>query len=212
MNETTAQQYKLLSFCFHKPQGPLFSALRETEPFRDSLRDAGEETLLSEYTRLLSLTVAGGIPPYETEYGHKDIFYKTGRLADIAGFYRAFGLEISDHVRERVDFIGAELDLMYWLTKKEEVAREQEKSEEAQICRDAAAKFLEAHLGRWGSYFGDQLAQSASLPFYRLIGKWLCEFIESECGRLGVRPERVTGWNPEPLSATEFGCGADPSY
>lgn len=83
------------------------------------------------------------------------------------------------------------------------------KTEQAEICRDAAAKFLQDHLGRWGSYFGDQIAKSAHLPFYKQVGQSLFELIESECERLNVQPERVTGWNPEPLSATEFECGSE---
>ncbi len=181
-----AKTYKLLSLCFHHPEDP---------------------GLQKEFTRLFSLTVAGGIPPYETEYGHKDIFFKTQRLADIAGFYRAFGFEISDTVQERVDFIGVELEFMYWLTHKEEIAKGQGKSEEASICRDAAAKFLQDHLGRWASYFVDQIAKASQDPFYSRIGRWLGRFVESECRRLGVTPERVTGWNPEPISATDFECG-----
>lgn len=208
MNET-ATQYKILSLCFHDPDLSLFEEWGQLDLFHDSLKDSSLEALRSEYTRLFSLTVAGGIPPYETEYGHKDVFFKTQRIADIAGFYGAFGLEISDLNRERIDYIGAELELMYWLTLKEEKARAEGKEEEAAICRDAAGKFLQDHLGRWGSYFGDQVAKSARLRFYRLIGQWLLELIESECERLNIQPERVTGWAPEPILATDFECGLE---
>lgn len=197
--------YKILAVCLHRPNELLFEAFRKTDPFHDLLQGTSLEELLSEHTRLFSLTVAGGIPPYETEYGHKDIFSKTQRMADIAGFYRAFGMEISG--AERVDCIGAELDLMYWLTQKEKKALEGGERGKAGICRDAAAKFLQDHLGRWGSYFGDQIAKSTRLPFYKKVGQSLFELIESECERLNVQPERVTGWNPEPISATEFECG-----
>lgn len=173
--------YKALSLCFHEPE---------------------DQGLKSEYTRLFSLTVAGGIPPYETEYGHKEIFFKTERLADIAGFYRAFGMEIADG--QRVDHIGAELELMYWLLLKEEKASTKENAE---ICRTAATRFMQDHLGRWASYFGDQIAKSARHPFYQEAGRMLFEWIESECKRLGVQPERVTGWDPEPV--TEFECGKE---
>ena len=168
-----------------------------------------QEDLKKEHTRLFSLTVAGGVPPYETEYGHKDIFFKTQRLADIAGFYRAFGMEIADG--GRIDFIGAELELMHWIALKEKYALEAGKKEQAQICQDAAVKFMLDHLGRWGSYFGDQLTQSARHPFYQSVGRRLSQFIEAECRRLDVQPERVTGWNPEPISTTEFECGGNSS-
>src|SRR3990172_4946219 len=37
--------------------------------------------------------VSKDCPPYEAEYGQAHIFEKTQTLADISGFYRAFGLE-----------------------------------------------------------------------------------------------------------------------
>lgn len=202
-----AMQYKILSLCFRYPSQALFEALRDTDLLHEALVDLSLENLQNEYTRLFSLTVAGGIPSYETEYGHKDIFFKTQRMADIAGFCHAFGLEAADLTPERIDFIGTELELMYWITLKEQKAIDAGRTEQAAICRDAAAKFLQDHLGRWGSYFGDQIVKSTRLPFYKKVGRWLFELIESECERLNVQPERVTGWNPEPISATEFECG-----
>ena len=179
-----SEVYKKLSGCFRYPE---------------------DEALQREHRGLFSLTVAGGIPPYETEYGHKEIFFKTERLADIAGFYRAFGMEIAEG--QRADYIGAELELMHWLTLKEEKALAEGKQEAAGICRDAAVKFMKDHLGRWAGYFGDQIAKNSSHPYYQQAGRELSRFVESECRRLGVEPERVTGWNPEPISATEFECG-----
>jgi putative dimethyl sulfoxide reductase chaperone len=199
--------YKFLALCFRRPDKTLFETLKTTELFRNALASSSVEELEKEYTRLFSLTVAGGVPPYETEYGHKDVFFKTQRLADIAGFYRAFGLEISD--AERVDGIGAELEFMDWLLAKEEFAGKRQNAEAAEICREAQAKFVLDHLGRWAPYFGDQVAKNTLHPFYRLVGEWLSEFILSECRRLQVEPERVTGWDPEPVSVTEFECGLD---
>lgn len=207
--KTSIKTYKILSACFHYPDEALYEALREIDLFRAPLKNSSSEALQKEYTRLFSLTVAGGIPPYETEYGHKDIFFKTQRMADISGFYGAFGMELSEEAKERLDFIGAELELMFWLLAKEERAMEMGRSEEARICRDAQAKFLLDHLGRWAPYFGDQVTKNSEQAFYRLLGQWLSRFIDSECCRLGVEPERVTGWNPEPVSAVDFECGSD---
>ena len=199
--------YKILSVCFRYPDEPLFEALKETDLFRSPLRGSSLEDLQAEYRRLFSLSVAGGIPPYETEYGHKDIFLKTQKLADIAGFYAAFGLEISESSHERIDFIGAELDLMFWLKMKEETAIEKGLSTEAQICREAQAKFMRDHLGRWAPFLGEQISKTSRQAFYRSVGQWLSRFVESECQRLGVEPDRISGWIPEP--EVELECGPD---
>ncbi len=57
--------------------------------------------------------------PYETEYTTPDALYKAHQLADIAGFYRAFGLEMSTENRERPDHLAAELEFMHFLALKE---------------------------------------------------------------------------------------------
>lgn len=204
-----ADSYKLLSICFHYPDASLLDGLKEIEPFRASLKEAALQDLQIEHTRLFSLTVAGGVSPYETEYGEKSIFFKTDRMADIAGFYRGFGMDLTDRVGERCDFIGTELELMYWLVRKEEHARTRHREADAKICRDAQEKFMVEHLGRWAGFFGDTMAHEARHPFYRDVGQWLFSFIESECRRLQVTPERVTGWEPVSISSTEFECGLD---
>lgn len=168
-----------------------------------------EASLRSEYVRLFTPTVAGGLPPYEMEYGKGEIFLKTQLLADVAGFYRAFGLDIAESSHERVDFIGAELEFMHWLALKEERAKERDDRDHETVCREAQAKFLRDHLGRWGGYFGDQIARSTQKPFYRRIGLWLSRFVEAECRRLGVAPKRVTGWTPDPMATTDLTCGPE---
>jgi TorA maturation chaperone TorD len=199
--------YRLLAVALHYPDEALLEGLREIPAFRRCLRRTNLEFLQNDYIRLFTPTVAGGLPPYETEYGKTEIFLKTQMLADIAGFYRAFGLDMADSSHERVDFIGAELELMDWLTLKEERARERGLEGEAQVCREGAAKFLRDHLGRWAGYFGDRIAAAARHPFYELIGRWLSRFIASECQRLGVEPEKISDWTPEP--DFELECGPD---
>ncbi len=184
---TAAETYRLLAVSFHLPT----------------------EELRSEHTRLFSLTVAGGVSPYETEYGDQEVFSKTQSLADIAGFYRAFGFELIPEAHQRVDFIGAELEWMHWIVLKEEHARKQGRIEEASLCHEAGAKFLHDHLGRWAPFFGHLLQREARHPFYRQLGEFLQLFVEEECARFQVTPEKVTEWKPTPVLTTEFECGAD---
>ncbi|MBI2067741.1 MAG: molecular chaperone TorD family protein [Deltaproteobacteria bacterium] len=185
-----AEMYQLLAASFHLPDPDL-------------------EELRSEQARLFSLTVAGGISPYETEYGDQEVFAKTQSLADIAGFYRAFGFEVAPEAHQRIDFIGAELEWMSWIVLKEEHARKNGRTEEAELCHEAAAKFLHDHLGRWAPFLGNLLKQEARHPFYRMLGETLQQFIDEECSRFEVTPEKVTAWKPIPVSATDFECGME---
>lgn len=204
-----AKTYKLLAVCFHFPDKRLLTALKETPEFSALFESVTLKELRRAHNRVFSLTVGGGIPPYETEYGHRDIFMKTQRMADIAGFYRAFGLEVPEGKHERVDFIGAELELMSWLVLKEDHARASGRQKEAAICRDAARKFLNDHLGCWAPFLGEQILKvEDSNSFYGRLALKLIDFIDAECERLKVRPERITTWAPAP-PPREPVCGID---
>ncbi len=103
-------------------------------------------TLQTEYSRALGVT---GSLCYETEYGLPHEFRQSQELADLAGFYRAFGFGLGGPVRERPDHVAVELEFMYALSLKEAYAASQGLMEAAEICADAERKFLRDHLGRW---------------------------------------------------------------
>ncbi len=84
--------------------------------------------------------------PYEVEHRKGHEFAKAQIMADIMGFYRAFGVEPST---DRADHIGAELEFMHLLTLKEAHALKAGQSDKAQLCRDAQQKFLREHLLTW---------------------------------------------------------------
>src|SRR3990172_7219059 len=92
---------------------------------------------------------------YETEFGLPHEFRQSQELADLAGFYRAFGLRVGRSqsqggtVRERPDHIAVELEFMYLLALKEAYAAENGMPEQAEICRETQRKFLSDHLGIW---------------------------------------------------------------
>lgn len=200
--------YKILAAAFTLPEKDTLPGLRQI-PALGLDPDTGLEALRQEHTWLFTPTVAGGLPPYETEYGKAEIFRKTQMLADIAGFYRAFGLDIAESAHERVDFISAELEFMSWLACKEERAKEKGDQDNAGLCREAQAKFLRDHLGRWTGYFGETVSGQSRLPFYRGLGNWLVRFMAAECRRLDVSPETVMEFTLEPDATTTFECGGD---
>ena len=208
-----ALTYKILALAFNPPTEPLVAALKETKFFGAALPDdADGDSLLREHTRVFSLTVAGGVAPYQLEYGDPGAFSKTQRMADIAGFHKAFGVELN--VDERVDHIGAELELMHWLVCKEERGEELGNDEQVEVCREAMANFMNDHLGRWAPFFAEHLSIAARHPFYIELGNSLGDFVAAECHRLNVTPDVITqparpSLDPEPTcQLEETGCGA----
>jgi hypothetical protein len=119
-------------------------------------------------------------------------------LGDIAGYYRAFGLEPSSESPERHDHISLELEFMAWLNTKTLYAMEEGDSDNGILCRDAQVSFLDEHLAWWATAFALALRKKAdgienereltSPPksFLGAIGVFLAAFIATERGFLNI--------------------------
>ncbi len=102
---------------------------------------------------------------------------RTFEMADVAGFYKAFGVEV-DPAGVRVDHITTELEFLNLLAVKESIALQEEgEGEHSQICRDASRVFLRDHLGRWAPRLGGLLAESAADPVFGATGRLLRDFV-----------------------------------
>src|SRR3989304_1284832 len=130
---------RLRSFCDPLPEiGERVQTLSEL--FISADRGQSRQALENEYNRLFAHLGSAKCPPDETEYGLENVFQKTDAMADIAGFYNAFGLEVSEVNAERVDFISTELEFMSYLALKEAYAVEADEGEHIEVCRDAQRK------------------------------------------------------------------------
>ena len=160
--------------------------------------------LQAGHRRAFGLT---GSQCYETECGLPHEFRQSQEMADIAGFYRAFGFNIGGKVRERPDHISAELEFMHILALKEAYAAEKGVAEHVEICVDAQCKFLQEHLGQWISLFAESLARSAEEAPYLSLARFAAAFVEADAKRFGVTVERrsLAGVKPTPL-APELSC------
>ena len=133
----------------------------------------------------------GSCPLNEIEYGDikADPLFQPHRLADLAAFYRAFGLEVAEDACERHAHLCLELDFMCVLAAKEACALEHQlDADELALCRDAQKKFLREHLGRWTPAFARRLAAATSDPTLGALAEFTRVFIENECARFGVNP------------------------
>ena len=167
------------------------SLLRSAEALISALQPAGFDSFLNAYLAAFGHAARGSCPLNEIEYGDikADPLFQPHRLADLAAFYRAFGLEVAEDAGERQDHICLELEFMCVLAAKEAYAHEHQlDSDRLAQCRDAQKKFLREHLGRWTPAFARRLAAATSEPTMRALAEFTRTFVESECVRFGVNP------------------------
>jgi TorA maturation chaperone TorD len=115
----------------------------------------------------------------ESEYD-KAIFNRYQRLADVAGFYRAFGFNVSNCSRQRPDFIGTELEFMQVLLLKRAYAEEQGWNTETQTCVSAESIFIGEHLEWWVKLMCKNLRGDETCTFHTSLSNFLEHFVRTE--------------------------------
>jgi TorA maturation chaperone TorD len=134
------------------------------------------------------------VPPYEGAWGEApQLAGKAALLADIAGFYAAFGLEPGDGQPDVEDHIAAECEFMSALALKEAYALAESDDEGAAITRAAQSRFVGDHLGRWSVTFANGLRDASPLPYYRSLADVLDVWVKTEIEHLGATPSAVLG-------------------
>jgi putative dimethyl sulfoxide reductase chaperone len=159
--------------------------------FQSQLKPEAFESFHASYLAAFGHAARGRCPLNEIEYGDikADPLFQPHRLADLAAFYRAFGLEVAADADERQDHICLELEFMCVLAAKEGYALEHQLDpEDLSLCRDAQKQFLREHLGRWTPAFARRLARMAANTPLGALANLTCAFIEAECARFGITP------------------------
>jgi TorA maturation chaperone TorD len=150
----------------------------------------------AEHDRVFGLVLARECPPYETEYHPtSETFFRSQQLADVAGFYRAFGLEPALSVPERPDHLALELEFMAFLLLKNRLALtaagDPEVAERASACDEAQSSFCRDHLAWWLPAFTTGLRRKAGGGFYEVVGRVLAAFVAIERQRFGIPAPRL---------------------
>ncbi|MBI2470060.1 MAG: molecular chaperone TorD family protein [Planctomycetes bacterium] len=160
------------------------------------------------YMRIVGHTMSKECPLYETQFGAAHVYQQVHELGDIQGFYKAFGLDLSEIEKERCDHISVELEFMQFLLYKQAYALENHGGEKAQICLEAQKKFLKEHVGKWMPLFAVLFGRKAGDGFYCALSALTKEFLRLEMKLLDITTElyKESDLNQEAVAGASDEC------
>lgn len=221
--EARAAAYRLLSGAFREP----VPAIPDAAQLREALASFPEGKGLPEVPevpaypevrarRLFGHNLSPDCPPYETQYDDAGIFRRTQDLADLAGFYRAFGLDLAAGDR-RTDHLPVELEFVAILCLKESLAVAKGRGEDASVCRRARARFLGEHLGRWIGAFAAAAGAKAPGDHFAALAALTAALVERDAAALGPEasaPKARAAVVEDPQDSACVSCigGADEAH
>lgn len=158
--------------------------------------------LQGEFTSLFETEMKA--PARETSYELDKMARRSMEMADLIGFYRAFGVELSSPIEP--DSLVAELEFLSFLYQKEFHLSQKGDEEGVEVTREGRNKFLRDHLGRWYDIFVEKVMESSEEKFYRLSAELLKSFLDIETENMeGI--QKLKTYNKETLEGSSWKCG-----
>ena len=189
--------YKLLSNCYHIPDGDLMKQLAGLETADMSectsmkLKATDDmEVLKLDYSRLFVGPYQLLAPPYGSVYMDSGNTVMGSSTLDAANLYRDAGLDISGNFKQPPDHIAVELEFMYYLIFKELKAVEKSDMDVASDYMTLQKVFLQRHLGSWLPEFAERVEKEAETGFYRNLAKSTKEFVGEDIRYLGANTDK----------------------
>lgn len=200
--------YRLLSVGLSYPEDVVIRDLREIMSFNEeeirsfnpkikahldlfanNLSEIHENLLQQEFTQMFSNKAV--CPMHERSWNSQG-FSITHLLADVAGFYHAFGFKLAEFKPEMPDNIAVEMEFMSIMCIKRAYAHEADKADCEDVCKEAQKKFLCEHLGRWAIPFFESVRKTATSEFYKSLSKLGSYFIQAQFEVFDVKPIEAT--------------------
>lgn len=190
--------------------GPLPARVRRAiRGVRSALEGVDARGLEAEHRRIFSHVHSTDCPLYETDFVARDVWRQSQQLADLAGFYGAFGVRV---VGERPDGAAVELEFLHVLAFKTAWALTRGEEDHVDVCDRAERAFLDEHVLRWLPSSAERIGAVANGGLYGAAARLIGEVLGAEAARRGLvyvtgaEPSRAVG-----LGAEEAGlCEAEP--
>ena len=197
--------FKYLSLGFSPPGtisfSDLFAGLNEAYSFLPPRHQEGLAPVLGieirewpeekDYWRLFG--PGGVVSLHETEYDPLVTVRKGHELADIAGFYTAFGFKRRDSGLDLPDHLAVELEFVGLLLLKLLYARREGIAEAEEVTRKGIAAFLRDHLGSWIEAFAEAVDQAQAFLAYGVLARIVRDLVGEECRLSGIDPIPMSG-------------------
>ncbi len=162
-----AAAYKALAVAFSYPDEALPAVYSQCADRLGELQAAYDRTFRT-----------GNIWLYGAEHSTDNEFQRVEMLADIMGFYNAFGVEPQG---DRPDALCCELEFMHYLiVKRTRLDGAAGAAEKAAVCLDAERKFFVEHLAPTARSVAAGIAESPPHPFYAEAAEALVAFLDRE--------------------------------
>jgi len=147
------------------------------------LRETSTEDISQDWYRLFDPSGGLLVPPTETHYTADSPAHGMTRgyeIADVAAFYEAFGVNVSEQ-SERPDHLVAELDFLHLIAVKCAVAIAEEDTVGLEVCQKARETFLVDHVVRWVGLFCQLLNETEGIgAFYPAASRILLTTFQNE--------------------------------
>lgn len=166
--------------------------------------DGGVEALQSDYLQRFD-SGKGRVALYETEYGRMRGLSKGNDLADIVGFYHAFGFELEEGA-EMPDHLAVQMEFYGILLYKSQLLLAAADAEGQEIVLDARRKFLTSHLGSFVAAIANS-PQVVEDPVYGPLLSWCAALVAEECRRAEVNPAPLDFFLVDDPDAAPANCG-----
>ncbi len=120
----------------------------------------------------------GPPPPYEMVWSRQAQGFEV--LQAVAAEYRKVGLEPAEDAKDRLDYIGLEMQFLRELALREAATWEEGEEQKSQELLTLQHAFLNNHLGSWAPDFIEKALEMAETDFYRGHLKMMRGFLNAQ--------------------------------
>lgn len=137
-----------------------------------------------EYARLFLGPKKLIAPPYESVYRSNNKCIFGGETEHVKLFYKNAGMELKEKVKVPEDFIGTELEFMYWMSHRMYQALQENNEELFVKMAIYQHEFLLQHLTMWVPQFTKDVIEGTTMEYFKVAAAYLNEFIQEDAAFL----------------------------